>query len=134
MNPSQEPSQSQEAGATSAASAGAMAGGPSLEDLSPEQQAQAAELVARMAEVQKQILSAPAEQFVVNHAMGLYELAAVHLAQDSPDLAQARLAIDALVGLMDATDDRLGEAESDLRAALSVLQTLYVRRASESND
>lgn len=116
---------------TSAASAGAMAGAPGLEDLSPEEQARAAEMVAQMAEVQKQILSAPAHRFVLNHAMGLYELAAVHLAQDSPDFDQARLAIDALIGLMDASAGRLGENEPDVRDALAVLQTLYVRRTSE---
>ena len=117
--------------APDASTAAAMAGGPSLDELSPDQRAAAEEMASHLAQVQQTVLSAPAHRFITNHAMGLYELAAVHLAQPEPDVAQARLAIDALVGLLDATAGRLDEAEPDLRAALSVLQTLYVRRIDE---
>ena len=40
----------------------------------------------------------PAEVVVVNHVMGLYELAAIHLSSDTPDLVSAALAIDAMAG------------------------------------
>ena len=51
-------------------------GGPDLDSLSAEERAQAEAMIAQMAEVQRQILSAPAAQFVTNHVVGLYELAA----------------------------------------------------------
>lgn len=112
-----------------AGSASEMLGGPDLEDLSPEDRARATEMIARMAEVQRQILSQPAEVFVANHVMGLYELAAVHLDQPEPRLDEARLAIDAMAALLDATGDRLTQTGHELRDALTVLQTVYVRRA-----
>ena len=77
-----------------ATSASEMLGGPNLDDLSPEERAQAEEMIARMAEVQRQLLSHPASVFVANHLMGLYELAAVHLDQPEPKYDEVRLAID----------------------------------------
>lgn len=112
-------------------SAGAMLGAPDLSDLSPEERARAEEMIARMAEVQRQLLSVPATQIVVNHMMGLYELAAVHLDQPEPSLVDARVAIDALRGMLDAVGPALGEAGGELRQALTVLQTFYVRKSSE---
>ena len=41
----------------------------------------------------------PAEVVVANHAFGLFELAALHLSLQPPQLPQARLAIDALAAL-----------------------------------
>ena len=58
----------------------------------------------------------PAEVVVTNHVMGLYELAAIHLSADEPDLASAALAIDAVACLVDGLGDRLGpEAVDDAR-------------------
>ena len=58
----------------------------------------------------------PAEVVVTNHVMGLYELAAIHLSADQPDLASAALAIDAVACLVDGLGDRLGpEAVDDAR-------------------
>ena len=110
-----------------AGSASEMLGGPEFADLSPEERARAEEMVARMAEVQRQLLSQPAEVFVANHVMGLYELAAVHLHQPEPRLDEVRLAIDAMTALLDATQDRLTQTGTQLREALTVLQTVYVR-------
>lgn len=117
-----------------AGSASEMLGGPEFADLSPEDRARAEEMVAHMAEVQRQILSNPAEVFVANHAMGLYELAAVHLDQPEPVLTEARLAIDALAALLDATEDRLTATGTELRQALTLLQTVYLRRAQGGSD
>ena len=41
-------------------------------------------------------MSTPAEVVVANHAYGLFELAAIHLSQQPPNLEEARLAVDAL--------------------------------------
>ena len=102
-------------------------GGPDLDALSPEERAQAEAMIAQMADVQRQILSAPAAQFVTNHVVGFYELAAIHLGQPEPDLDEARLAIDAMAAVLDATEDRLGEDGARYRDALTQLQMVFVQ-------
>ena len=67
-------------------------------DLSPEEQARLEEAAEELAAVRAQLAAAPPEQVVANHLIGLYELAAIHLGQASPNLPAARLAIDALGG------------------------------------
>jgi hypothetical protein len=106
-------------------------GGPDLDALSSEERAQAEAMIAQMADVQRQILSAPAAQFVTNHVVGFYELAAIHLGQPQPDLEEARLAIDAMAAVLDATEDRLGEDGVALRDALSQLQIVFVQVSAE---
>lgn len=115
-----------------AGSASEMLGGPELDDLTPEDRARAEEMIARMAEVQRQLLSVPAAQIIVNHIMGLYELAAVHLDQPEPDFEEARIAIDAMGAMLEVTQARLGDAGTEMREALTVLQTFYVRRSSDA--
>jgi glutathione S-transferase len=106
-------------------------GGPDLDALSPDERAQAEAMIAQMADVQRQILSAPAAQFVTNHVVGFYELAAIHMGQPQPDLEEARLAIDAMAAVLDAVEDRLGEDGRALRDALSQLQIVFVRVSAE---
>ena len=107
-------------------------GGPDLDSLDPEERAQAEAMIAQMADVQRQILSAPAAQFVTNHVVGFYELAAIHLGQPQPDLEEARLAIDAMAAVLDATEDRLGEDGRALRDALSQLQMVFVQISADA--
>jgi hypothetical protein len=64
---------------------------------------------------------------VANHAFGLFELAALHLSLDPPQLDQARLAIDALSALVEGLGDRLGEHGKELTAGLSQLRMAYVQ-------
>jgi hypothetical protein len=73
------------------------------------------------------LASVPAEVVVTNHVMGLYELAAIHLASQPPSLGQARLAIDAVAALVDGLGDRLGEDIATLREALATLRLAYVQ-------
>lgn len=101
-------------------------GVPSMEDLSPEERAQLEAMQAEMAEVREQLLAAPASVVVANHAMGIYELAAIHLTAEPPNLSEATLAIDALGSLVDGLQGRLGEAEPTLREALGQLRAAYV--------
>jgi hypothetical protein len=129
-NRSDEPETSGQASAEGGAAA--VTGGPSLDDLSPEERAQAEEMIAQMAEVQRQILAAPAAQLVTNHVVGLYELGAIHLGQPEPDLDAAKLAIDAMVAVLDATEARLGEDGAALRQALTQLQMAFVERSNEA--
>jgi len=110
----------------------ARVGAPDLDAMSPEDRAQAEAVIAQMAEVQRQILSAPAAQFVTNHVVGFYELAAIHLGQPEPDLDAARLAIDAMTAVLDQVEDRLGEDGRSLRDALSQLQLAFVQVSAAS--
>ena len=97
-----------------------------LEDLSPEERAQVEAMQAQMQQVQEQLLAAPAALVVVNHAMGLYELAALHLMQPDPKLAEASLAIDALAAVVEGLQGRLGEEERTVREALAQLRAAYL--------
>ncbi len=107
--------------------------GMSLDDLTPEQRERAEEMVREMIDTQTRLLEADASSIVANHAMGLYELAALHLSQHEPDLKQASVAIDALAGIVDALPGRLGEAEPTLKDALSQLRLGFVQAKSRQS-
>jgi hypothetical protein len=97
------------------------------DDLDDEQRERLEAIAHEMAEVRQQLLEVPAATVVANHAMGLYELAAIHLSTQPPDLAEGRVAIDAMAGLVEALDGRLGENEPVLRDALAQLRLAYVQ-------
>jgi hypothetical protein len=101
--------------------------GVSLDDLSPEERARAEQMVTDMAEARERLLATPAAVIVANHGMGLYELAALHLAEQPPKLAEATLAIDALAALVEGLEGRLGEAEPTLREAIDQLRMAFVK-------
>ena len=75
---------------------------------------------ARLAEI-------PAQTVVVNHVMGLYELAAIHLGAAPPRLGEASLAIDAVGCLVEGLGDRLGPDASTLTAALANIRLAFVQ-------
>jgi chemotaxis regulatin CheY-phosphate phosphatase CheZ len=88
----------------------------------------------RVAEAQEAIQDArqrlaevPAEVVVTNHVMGLYELAAIHLAAPEPNLPAAALAIDAVACLVDGLGDRIGENARTLRDALANIRMAFVQ-------
>lgn len=112
--------------------AAGLVGGPEFDDLSPEEQAKAEELVAEMAEMQRQLLGVPAQVIVVNHARGLLELAIMHLNQSEPRFEEARLAIDAFAAILDSTGNRLGEDGDYLRQVLTQVQIAFVQRQSDT--
>jgi hypothetical protein len=64
---------------------------------------------------------------VANHAYGLFELAAIHLSQQPPNLDQARLAVDALGAIVGGLVGRLGEAEPSLLDALAQIRLTFVQ-------
>ena len=49
-----------------------------------------------LAEARARLAQTPANVVVVNHVMGLYELAAIHLSANPPRLVESALAIDAV--------------------------------------
>ncbi len=84
------------------------------------------ELRAELLAMQQQMLRTPAGIVVANHCIGLVELAALHLGQDPPNLADAQVAIDALGGMVDAVGPRLGENGPPLRQALNQMRMAYI--------
>lgn len=87
---------------------------------------QAAEIEAAMAEARARLADVPAEVVVTNHVMGLYELAAIHLSSETPDLVSASLAIDAMGMLVDGLGDRLGDDAPTMRDALGNIKMAFV--------
>jgi hypothetical protein len=99
--------------------------------LSPEEQAEYDELVRTRAE----LAAIPVPDIVANHAVGLWQLAVLHLTPDpapdgtptEPRLAEAGLAIDALAALVDTLGPRLAPHDETLREALTQLQLAFVQ-------
>jgi hypothetical protein len=81
-------------------------------------------------DARRRIAEVPAQVVVVNHLMGLYELAAIHLSSVPPKLGEASLAIDALAALVEKLGDRLGEETATMRDALSNIQMVFVQMKS----
>jgi hypothetical protein len=76
--------------------------------------------------LRQDLLAAPVEDIVANHCFGLFQLAALHLDERPPNLENARLAIDALGGIVDAVGDRLGENTDTMRDALASIRLAFV--------
>jgi hypothetical protein len=103
--------------------AGDPAGQPSAEELAAIRQARA------------ELAAVPVADIVANHAVGLWELAILHLSPDPmPDGAPARprmdeaaLAIDALAAMVDTLGDRLTPHHDMLRDAVTQLRMAFVQ-------
>lgn len=85
------------------------------------------ETAQQMAELAEQLVRTPAAVVVANHCFGLFELAALHLSQQPPQLDQAVVAIDALGAVVGALEGRLGENEDPLQDGLAQLRLAYVQ-------
>lgn len=66
-------------------------------------------------DARRRLAEVPAQVVIADHAMGLYELAAIHLGAEPPDLREAALAIDAFACLVEGLDERLGPDHVTLR-------------------
>ena len=98
-------------------------------EMSPE------EVAAIQAQVHRELLEAPASVVITNHCIGLFQLAALHLDQEHPKLAEAQLAIDALAAVVEGLGGRLGDDARPLRDALDNLRLAFVevkRRTEEA--
>lgn len=81
-------------------------------------------------EIRSQLLEAPVEVVIGNHAYGIFELAALHLSASPPNLEQARLAVDALGALVEGLQGRLGNVGQPLTEALAQIRLAYVQISS----
>ena len=77
--------------------------------------------------MRQQLAAAPADVVIANHAYAMFELAALHLSLQPPQLDKARLAIDALGALVNGLEHRLGDAESTLKEGLAQLRLAFVQ-------
>jgi hypothetical protein len=81
-----------------------------------------------------ELAAIPVADIIANHAIGLQQLAVIHLLPDpdaegnpqEPRLAEAGLAIDALGALVDALGDRLAPHHEALREAVAQLRLAFV--------
>jgi Domain of unknown function (DUF1844) len=129
---------------------GGPGGGPDLSpDLSPEEAAAARE---QLRELREQLANTPVADIIANHVIGLWELAVLHLTTGAPsqapapaggeaaasaapdegrtpDLEEARLAIDAIGAIVEGLGARLGDNAEPLRDALAQLRLAFVERS-----
>jgi len=89
--------------------------------LSEEEQA------AQLAALEERLAAADVEDVVANHCYGLFELAALHLGRQPPNLTSASVAIDGLGALVDRLGDRLGSHAAPLREGLAQLRLAFVQ-------
>ena len=75
----------------------------------------------------RRLAEAPAAVVITNHIVGLYELAAIHLGANPPDLAQAALSIDAVACLVEGLGERIGPEAETMRDALSNIRLAFVQ-------
>lgn len=92
----------------------------------------------QLARVRGEVSQTPAHDIVANHAIGLWQLAVIHLGLDQaegerpePNLDEAKLAVDAMAGVVETLGDRLGEHREALTEALTNLRLGYVRLAEQ---
>jgi hypothetical protein len=85
---------------------------------------------AAPSQAEQELAKTPAAVVVANHAVGLFQLAAIHLNRRPPSLEEGRLAIDALAALLDGLQGRLGDEEEALRDALAQVRLAYVSLSS----
>ncbi|MGC8465797.1 MAG: hypothetical protein ACP5O0_07680 [Acidimicrobiales bacterium] len=82
---------------------------------------------AELEELRRTLAQTEPSEIIANHCFGLFELAAIHLSQTPPQLAQATLAIDALSAIVERCQGRLGLHENELKDALHQLQLAFVQ-------
>jgi hypothetical protein len=110
-------------------------GGPGPQPEAGGPQPSPEDIEAAQAEV-RAILATPVIDQIAAHAMGLFELAALHLERqaatgEAPDLTEAALAIDAMAALVDGLGERLGKYRASLADALAQLRLAYVRASNQ---
>ncbi|MDH3678722.1 MAG: DUF1844 domain-containing protein [Acidimicrobiia bacterium] len=107
------------------------ASGPA-DSLTPEEQEQAAAMAQELTEARARLLETEVSTVLVNHALGIYELGAIHLTAEQPDFDEAKLAIDALAALVEGLTGQLGDGEPTLKDGLHQLRMAYVQRSQEA--
>ncbi len=92
-----------------------------------EEEIDEAALQEHLAQLREQLADTPVEGVVAQMAYQLFEIAALHLSLQPPQLEQAQLAIDALAALIEGLGDRLGDHARPLRDGLSQIRMAFVQ-------
>lgn len=108
--------------------------GINLDELSPEERQQTEAAIAEMIMTRQRLATVPASEVIANHAMGIYELAAIHLSQETPNFPEAAVAIDALAALYERVGERLGENGPVIQQALANIQTAFVQMSKQAKE
>jgi hypothetical protein len=93
------------------------------------------EELAAIRQARSELASVPVADIVANHAVGLWELAILHLSPDPmpdgsparPRMEEAALAIDALAAIVDTLGSRLAPHADMLRDAVTQLRMAFVQ-------
>jgi hypothetical protein len=83
-----------------------------------------------MRRVRAELAATPVVDLVANHAVGLWQLAVLHLVPDGdepPRLDDAAVAIDAFAAIVETLGPRLGSHHEPLRDALRQLRMAFVQ-------
>jgi hypothetical protein len=87
----------------------------------------ALEVEAALRESRARLAEAPVEVVIANHVLAFYELAAIHLSAQPPNLGAAATAIDAMSSVVHTLEGRLGADEDTMRDALQNIQFAFVQ-------
>lgn len=87
----------------------------------------ALEVEAALRESRARLAEAPVEVVIANHVLAFYELAAIHLSAQPPNLTAAASAIDAMSSVVHTLEGRLGPDEETMRDALQNIQFAFVQ-------
>ncbi len=109
-------------------------GGPGGPAAGPEGQPSPEEMAA-IRQARAELAAVPVADIVANHAVGLWELAILHLSPDPlpdgsparPRMDEAGLAIDALAAMVDTLGTRLAPHHDMLRDAVTQLRMAFVQ-------
>lgn len=94
----------------------------------------AEEVEAALRESRARLAEAPVEVVIANHVLAFYELAAIHLSQQPPNLGAAAVAIDAMSAVVHTLETRLGDDEGTMRDALQNIQFAFVQIKAAQGD
>jgi hypothetical protein len=96
-----------------------------------------AEVHEELRRVRAELAGTPVADLVANHAIGLWQLAVLHLTPEEGGtvrLDEAGLAIDAMAALVEGLGDRLGESAEPLREALAQLRMAFVQVSTRAGE
>ncbi len=105
---------------------------PDVPDVGMDSEIEAAEAAIR--EAKDRLAQTPVEQIIVTHVVGFYELAAIHLSANPPNLGEAAIAIDAMSAVVHTLEGRLGDDEPTMLDALQNIQFAFVQIKNQQGD
>jgi hypothetical protein len=137
--PSGEHRPEQEGGASGpgAGDPGGAAERPPADGVPPAAGSEASEVEDELRRVRAELARTPVADVIANHAIGLWQLAVLHLSPEEGApirLAEAGLAIDAMAALVESLGDRLGESAGPLRDALAQLRVAFVQITEQASE